>query len=250
MSDICRTIETGILAPSELTRIDAGFCVALGLLFLVGIARLALTRPTSNPLRLALVVGTAFALAICLPAALLRANIASRLVRVAVRADGLCSTTDGVAECAACSKAADAARSTLVARRTGGVAVHATTGALTIAFYAVAITIALRKRSDEPVVAENVTTPRRARGATFVLRTVVQGARPDDSCAVCLAELWESKVCELHCKHLFHAKCLEKWLRKAPRPVCPLCQAVVQLAVSEDGTMVTSSEDGEGAAVE
>ena len=44
-----------------------------------------------------------------------------------------------------------------------------------------------------------------------------------EECCICLDEFkYKSKVCRLECCHLFHKKCIEKWLLE--KPICPLCK--------------------------
>jgi len=44
-----------------------------------------------------------------------------------------------------------------------------------------------------------------------------------DECCICLDEYKKkSKVSRLECCHIFHKKCIEKWLLE--KPICPLCK--------------------------
>ncbi|XP_075490502.1 LOW QUALITY PROTEIN: RING-H2 finger protein ATL56-like [Primulina tabacum] len=49
-------------------------------------------------------------------------------------------------------------------------------------------------------------------------------------CAICLDSFQEGDNCSSLpvCKHLFHAKCVDRWIRK--RPNCPICRTGVDLA--------------------
>lgn len=49
----------------------------------------------------------------------------------------------------------------------------------------------------------------------------------DTSCAICLGEMESKNIGEIRCGHRFHHSCISDWLRKALRPTCPLCKAIV-----------------------
>ncbi|KAL8523537.1 hypothetical protein ACS0TY_013485 [Phlomoides rotata] len=71
--------------------------------------------------------------------------------------------------------------------------------------------------------------------------------RPDlDECSVCLSEIVEGEEgMELDdCKHAFHGKCLEKWL-KGYKATCPLCRSTVvpRVVVKEYQKMQSDEED-------
>ncbi|KAL3504675.1 hypothetical protein ACH5RR_034516 [Cinchona calisaya] len=54
-------------------------------------------------------------------------------------------------------------------------------------------------------------------------------------CSICLSEFEEGdEIRELECNHMFHNKCLEKWLQGC-QATCPLCRSSVvpQEIVSE-----------------
>lgn len=45
----------------------------------------------------------------------------------------------------------------------------------------------------------------------------------DNECPICIAEyISEDELVTLNCKHLFHVKCIDDWLKKQPR--CPCCR--------------------------
>ena len=45
---------------------------------------------------------------------------------------------------------------------------------------------------------------------------------PDDMCPVCMEELDTTDATELHCGHVFHKECSQRW--HAISPCCPLCR--------------------------
>ncbi|KAL6012292.1 hypothetical protein ACLOJK_002771 [Asimina triloba] len=55
-------------------------------------------------------------------------------------------------------------------------------------------------------------------------------ASPAD-CPICLDGFREKESCRIlpQCSHVFHARCIDEWLAKAP--VCPVCRSVVSGAV-------------------
>ncbi|KAG8377352.1 hypothetical protein BUALT_Bualt08G0024200 [Buddleja alternifolia] len=47
-------------------------------------------------------------------------------------------------------------------------------------------------------------------------------------CTICLSEIPDGEEGrELKCKHIFHRKCLDQWLRHDGAATCPLCRRVV-----------------------
>jgi len=61
-----------------------------------------------------------------------------------------------------------------------------------------------------------------------------------DECCICLDEFKNrSKVSRIECCHVFHKKCIEKWLLE--RAVCPLCK----FDVFEDLDIIIDNEDNE-----
>ncbi|KAL6532789.1 hypothetical protein OROGR_013749 [Orobanche gracilis] len=55
-------------------------------------------------------------------------------------------------------------------------------------------------------------------------------------CPICLDSFQEGDLCRNIpvCKHLFHAKCLDKWIVK--KPTCPVCRSRVHLGSPGSGT--------------
>jgi len=47
-------------------------------------------------------------------------------------------------------------------------------------------------------------------------------AYADASCPVCLVDLEQDMVCQLPCRHVFHAACIKEWLKDPSRCQCPL----------------------------
>lgn len=50
----------------------------------------------------------------------------------------------------------------------------------------------------------------------------------DDDCSICLEYFNEGEICRVIpvCDHVFHAKCVDKWLMKVPN--CPICRTRVR----------------------
>ncbi|XP_010462720.2 PREDICTED: E3 ubiquitin-protein ligase At4g11680-like [Camelina sativa] len=56
-----------------------------------------------------------------------------------------------------------------------------------------------------------------------------QRPSPDDCCCICLETFGEEErivIRKLECSHVFHSKCIDKWLRV--KSTCPLCQSLVR----------------------
>lgn len=50
---------------------------------------------------------------------------------------------------------------------------------------------------------------------------------PDEDCAVCLEAFKPRQHCRrLHCGHIFHKRCADRWLVRTPQ--CPLCRLSIQ----------------------
>tara|TARA_B100000745_G_scaffold234705_1_gene158188 strand:- start:152 stop:748 length:597 start_codon:yes stop_codon:yes gene_type:complete len=61
------------------------------------------------------------------------------------------------------------------------------------------------------------------RDQTVCYRLGLKDPHIGEECCICLDEFkYKSKVCRLECCHLFHKKCIEKWLLE--KPICPLCK--------------------------
>ena len=57
---------------------------------------------------------------------------------------------------------------------------------------------------------------------------VKKSNKPCDDCPICLDEFKCRQHCRrFNCSHVFHKKCIDKWLRKNNQ--CPVCRACVQL---------------------
>ena len=87
--------------------------------------------------------------------------------------------------------------------------------------------------APSPIAVFSVAMPTRPVPVTpnFTLKSVQEGddedGKTDPLCAICLTDIWSQPVGELSCRHRFHTHCVSDWLRKAPRPTCPLCKAIV-----------------------
>lgn len=86
--------------------------------------------------------------------------------------------------------------------------------------------------SPTPITVFSVAMPTRPTRATptFTVKSVHEDENDDMTdplCAICLTDIWSRPVGELSCGHRFHSHCVTDWLRKAPRPTCPLCKAIV-----------------------
>ncbi|CAN0374436.1 unnamed protein product [Pylaiella littoralis] len=83
------------------------------------------------------------------------------------------------------------------------------------------------------------------------------GSGSESSCIVCFGDYADGeRLCELPCRHVFHAECINEWLDQAQLPCCPLCKANLLEArvprkrngpdvVAGDGT-ATAARAGEG----
>ncbi|XP_018488188.2 E3 ubiquitin protein ligase RIE1-like [Raphanus sativus] len=61
--------------------------------------------------------------------------------------------------------------------------------------------------------------------ACFSRSNDVDSEREDEDivCCICLGNCGDEKEGKLPCSHVFHLKCIRRWLRI--RPTCPLCQS-------------------------
>lgn len=58
-----------------------------------------------------------------------------------------------------------------------------------------------------------------------ITRYHCQNADENLECAVCLSSIDEGQeIGELRCCHLFHKRCLDKWVFEFKRTACPLCR--------------------------
>ncbi|KAL0316584.1 UNVERIFIED_CONTAM: RING-H2 finger protein ATL56 [Sesamum radiatum] len=62
-------------------------------------------------------------------------------------------------------------------------------------------------------------------------------------CAICLDSFQEGDGCRNIpvCNHLFHAKCVDRWIRK--KPTCPVCRTRVDLDPTRSPGSRTSGDD-------
>ncbi|XP_027089755.2 putative RING-H2 finger protein ATL12 [Coffea arabica] len=61
----------------------------------------------------------------------------------------------------------------------------------------------------------------------FVFRKKLRPSLEAMECSICLCEIEEGdEARELHCNHVFHKNCLEKWLQRC-HATCPLCRSLV-----------------------
>lgn len=66
-----------------------------------------------------------------------------------------------------------------------------------------------------------------------------------DNCAICLegirfAELDTGKIANIKCKHLFHASCLDKWLKQ--KSTCPMCRQTIENKSLNKNLLVSNSD--------
>ena len=60
----------------------------------------------------------------------------------------------------------------------------------------------------------------------FKSKTMQKPDEPQAKCMICLGEFVENeKVRTLKCFHLFHRKCIDKWLTKMSGS-CPVCKVI------------------------
>ncbi|KAL5198386.1 hypothetical protein ABZP36_001898 [Zizania latifolia] len=67
-------------------------------------------------------------------------------------------------------------------------------------------------------------------------------------CVVCLSSIEEGdEVRVLRCRHLFHRRCLDRWLQQArPPATCPLCRCRLQTSPEEDDDDGGEEEEDSG----
>lgn len=53
---------------------------------------------------------------------------------------------------------------------------------------------------------------------------------PVEECAVCYEAITNRSLIKLNCSHIFHAKCLKKWVN-SDHLTCPMCRAALSDAV-------------------
>jgi hypothetical protein len=57
--------------------------------------------------------------------------------------------------------------------------------------------------------------------------TITKKNCPVDDCSICLEGFTCRQHCrELPCSHIFHKKCVDRWLRKSPQ--CPVCRTCIK----------------------
>lgn len=94
-------------------------------------------------------------------------------------------------------------------------------------------------------VSEGSQAMRRSLIDRFPETTVRRGAEVE-RCSICLEDMTPgSKVRTLPCLHFFHRKCIDKWLKQAGPPRCPVDQ--LSLEPSAEGTAEGTAEGGRGA---
>nr|KAJ0193248.1 hypothetical protein LSAT_V11C800415410 [Lactuca sativa] len=68
-------------------------------------------------------------------------------------------------------------------------------------------------------------------------------AAASDDCSICLEYFNEGEICRVLpvCDHVFHARCVDKWLTKVPN--CPICRTRVRLDdVGPSDSMISDEE--------
>jgi len=88
----------------------------------------------------------------------------------------------------------------------------------------------LRKREDRGAAQEAGSSAVSSSSSHGALGRVSESATPTTeeevclSCMVCLCDFEDRQECRrLPCRHAFHRKCVDEWLRRSP--VCPVCKA-------------------------
>lgn len=75
----------------------------------------------------------------------------------------------------------------------------------------------------------------------------------DSECPICYESIIKKECKKLKCNHLFHKRCIDRWLGEMHKDTCPTCRAVIktrrprQVAQrNEEGQMVLVGETEEG----
>ena len=70
-------------------------------------------------------------------------------------------------------------------------------------------------------LAKHVSRRSRIRQKTMLPTHEVLGSEAEEDCPICM-EPCSGRVCDLPCKHSFHAECLDQWFDRSL--TCPLCR--------------------------
>ncbi len=254
MATSCLTIERiakkHLPDAKEASGLDAGICAMMVLIFLiaqVSFAHWAYHSMRNSALRRtqkiraglanALSASAAFFFAIALPSHWVRSAILKRNFAAVEYAANECKAKDVAAECASQCLAV---KQKSVPVLPPDIAVRATGFALAAAFLLASCTVTLHASSGTMVtttassMGQNRGEERKKRRYALKMLSEDDVTMDDEHCVVCLGALSEMRACELQCSHRFHKRCIEKWLRKANQPRCPLCQMVVPRVEYDD----------------
>ncbi len=234
----------------EASRLDAGICTMMVMIFLVLQVRFAYwaynsmrnsasrrTQKIRAGMVNALSASAAFFIAIALPAHWVRNAMLKRNFVAVEYAANECKAKNIAAECASQCLAVKQKSVPVLPPDT---AVRATGFVLAAAFLVASCTVTIHA-SSRMLVTTTASVRGQSRGEErkkrrYVLKVLSEDdvTMDDEHCVVCLGALSEMRACELQCSHRFHKRCIEKWLRKAKRPCCPLCQMVVPRVEYDD----------------
>lgn len=253
-----RTAALELPNSTEANRLDGVICALMVIIFVISQGRFSYwaynsmqhsthddNSLTPHKIRVGVVNATsasaAFLITIALPAQWIRNAILKRDI-VAIRHAATEHCKNAATRCVSeCRKLEF--RVTTATKVPSDIVVRATGFALAAAFLLASCTVTFH--ASTRLIGRTTTTtaqsPERHKKSRFAVKVLDNEAlvnKDDDDneehCVVCLGELSEMTACELRCGHRFHKRCIEKWLRKASRPCCPLCQKVVQRVHADD----------------
>merc|ERR1719189_963053 len=97
-----------------------------------------------------------------------------------------------------------------------------------------------RRRVDEKAIRQSLIE-------SFPESTVKRGATVD-RCSICLEDMGPgSKIRTLPCLHLFHRRCIDKWLKQPGQLRCPVCQSSLEPQAPGGGDGAAQSAHAEDA---
>lgn len=249
MTDCSDLRETARLEPptaAYVTRVDAGLCIGLCVVYIFILLRFLtwvhrLIRRSEDTVRniilCAIFTSVGVYVLLGLPARWLRNAILSRnqsTLQAAKRScDGhkkcaqVCATIVSVLDKSFKQKPPDTALRTLA---------YVLAGLLVLLTVCVALHARALAANIEDQEGRKSPADRRANtryDVKIIKKTKDGGGQEEETCVVCLSDLWIRKACQLPCEHRFHVGCINRWLSKAYRPICPLCLVEVRVKPSK-----------------
>lgn len=228
--------------PAYVMRVDAGLSIGLCLVYVVILLRFLtwihrLMRQSEDTLRNVVLctVFTAVGVYILL-------GLPSLWLRNAILSRNKSTMESGLRYCAKHTRTCAEGCAKLTATLAANFKAKPADTALRILVYVIvgllillAVIVALHGKSMAATVEEGeeicVRRAKKNKNRRYDITTVKKTADDDDdeTCVVCLSELWTRKACQLQCEHRFHVSCINHWLSKAYRPICPLCLVEVRV---------------------